>query len=97
MSDSNLKAANARQKYWRTNIIVIFVLLAIWCTASCFCSILFIEELNNFKIGNLPFGFWMANQGAMLTFVVLILIYAVIMDQFDRKYKKSLEGIQDDH
>ena len=95
---TKMKTNNGPQKqYWRTNVIVISILLGIWCIASCCCSILFIEQLNEFKIGNLPFGFWMANQGSMLTFVILILVYAVIMDWADRRFQKSIREGQHDH
>lgn len=73
--------------YWRINIRLITVLLVIWAIASCLCGIVFVEQLNQFTIGKLPLGFWMANQGSMLIFVVLILVYAVAMDLVDRRFK----------
>ena len=87
--------AIAKRRYWRANVTVIVVLLAIWFVASCCCGILFIEQLNEFSIGNLPFGFWMANQGSMLIFVVLILVYAVVMDIVDRRYFATLSKLED--
>jgi putative solute:sodium symporter small subunit len=42
--------------------------------------------LNALRLGGLPLGFWMAQQGSILTFVVLIFIYAIQMDKLDRKY-----------
>lgn len=83
-----------RRRYWKSNVIVIAVLLAIWFVASCGCGILFIEPLNRLSIGNLPLGFWMANQGSMLIFVALILIYAVVMDVVDRRYFAAVAEIE---
>lgn len=77
------------KSYWKTNVLIISVLLAVWALVACFGGILFIEQLNEFKIGKLPLGFWIANQGSMLTFVVLILIYALAMDWLDRRYLNS--------
>lgn len=77
------------KKYWKTNVLIISVLLVVWALVSCVGGILLIEQLNQFKFGKLPLGFWIANQGSMLTFVVLILIYAVAMDWVDRRYMKS--------
>ena len=69
MSDSNSdQLSQAKKRYWKANLIVISVLLAIWFVASCCCGIIFIEQLNEFSVGNLPLGFWMANQGSMLIF-----------------------------
>ena len=87
MSDSKIDSPDRR--YWRINLTVIAVLLTIWFVASCCAGILFVEPLNQFSIGNLPFGFWMANQGSMLIFVVLIFVYACTMDFVDRRYYAS--------
>jgi putative solute:sodium symporter small subunit len=75
-----------RQAYWRANTALIRNLLIVWAFVSLGCSILFVEPLNNLKLGNLPFGFWMAQQGSIYVFVALIFIYAAQMDKLDRKY-----------
>jgi putative solute:sodium symporter small subunit len=75
-----------RQAYWRANTALIRNLLIVWALVSLGFSILLVEPLNNFRIGSLPFGFWMAQQGSIYVFVVLIFIYAAQMDKLDRKY-----------
>ncbi len=75
------------QRYWKTNVRLIVVLLAIWAVVSLGGGILFIETLNQFKFGKIPLGFWIANQGSMVVFVGLILVYAVAMDWVDRRYQ----------
>jgi len=72
--------------YWQQNLMVIGVLLSIWAFVAFGCSIFFIEWLNQFQIGNLPLGFWFAQQGSMYVFLVLILVYALVMDYLDRKH-----------
>ncbi len=72
--------------YWRTNLTVILSLLSIWAIVSYGCSILFIEQLNEITIGKIPLGFWFAQQGSIYVFVVLIFVYALLMDRFDKKY-----------
>jgi len=72
--------------YWRANRLLIAVLLVIWAVVSYGCSILFIEQLNQFTLGELPLGFWFAQQGSIVTFVLLVLIYALVMDVLDRKH-----------
>ncbi|AOX01329.1 MULTISPECIES: DUF4212 domain-containing protein [Moorena] len=79
---------NKRQAYWRANIALIRNLLIVWAFVSVVCSILLVTLLNNVSVGNIPLGFWMAQQGSIFTFVVLIFIYAIQMDKIDRKYKK---------
>ena len=75
-----------RRAYWRANVRLIRNLLIIWAFVSLGCGILLVPLLNLIKLGNLPLGFWMAQQGSIFTFVVLIFVYAVQMDKLDRKY-----------
>jgi len=84
--DPSLSHDQRAQRYWRANRRLIVVLLLIWAAVSYGCSILFIEQLNQFKIGKLPLGFWFAQQGSIYVFILLILVYAVMMDRFDKKY-----------
>jgi len=74
------------QAYWRANTALIRNLLIVWALVSLIFSILLVEPLNAIQLGRVPLGFWMAQQGSILTFVVLIFIYAVQMDRLDRKY-----------
>ncbi len=84
---THLDASNdRRRRYWRANIRLITILLTIWAVVSYGCSILFVEQLNRFQVGALPLGFWFAQQGSIYVFVVLIFVYAWVMDRLDRKY-----------
>lgn len=78
--------AERARAYWRANRRLIFVLLLIWAGVSYGCSILFVEQLNAFTIGTLPLGFWFSQQGSIYVFVLLVLVYAVAMDYFDKRY-----------
>jgi len=72
--------------YWRANTALIRNLLIVWALVSLVFSILLVQPLNALRIGSVPLGFWLAQQGSILTFVVLIFIYAFQMDKLDRKY-----------
>jgi putative solute:sodium symporter small subunit len=74
------------QLYWKKNITFILSLLAVWALVSYVCGILLAEPLRDVYIGSLPFGFWFAQQGSILTFMVLILIYALRMDKMDKEF-----------
>ena len=79
-----------RQKaYWRANTNLIRNLLIVWALVSLGCGILFVPLLNHINVGNVPLGFWMAQQGSIFTFVILIFIYAIQMDKLDRKYRQK--------
>lgn len=78
--------ANEKKHYWKQNMRVIWVLLSIWALVSLGAGILFVEVLNSIHLGGLPLGFWMAQQGAIFVFVLLIFAYARIMDRIDASH-----------
>jgi putative solute:sodium symporter small subunit len=76
----------ARKAYWRSNVRLVSVLLVIWAAVSFGAGILLAEWLNQWTLLDFPLGFWFAQQGAIITFVVLIGVYVWRMDRLDRKY-----------
>jgi putative solute:sodium symporter small subunit len=84
--EQNSDSSSNAHLYWRANRRLILGLLTVWALASFGCGILWVQWLNQFSIGSLPLGFWFAQQGSILVFVVLIFLYAILMDRIDRKY-----------
>lgn len=83
------------RSYWRDNLRLIGVLLSIWALVSIGGGILFVEWLNRFHLGKLPLGFWIAQQGSIYVFVVLIFVYAWRMDRLDREHHVEDERERD--
>ena len=79
------------QAYWKANVTLITVLLVIWATVSYGFAIILAPFLNQFNVGQIPMGFWWAQQGSMYTFVILIFAYALIMDRIDAKHNMKEE------
>ena len=77
--------------YWRTNLTYLAVLLAVWFAVSYGAGILFVDQLNQFKIGGAKLGFWFAQQGSIYVFVVLIFVYMYLMNRLDHRYGVSEE------
>ena len=75
-----------RQDYWRRNLRLMAVLLTIWALVSFGAGIIFVEPLNNIVIGGFPLGFWFAQQGATIVFVLLIAVYVWRMDKLDAEF-----------
>ena len=73
-------------RYWRANLRLMAVLLAIWLVVAYLLSIVLVEPLNQFSLGGFPLGFWFAQQGSIYVFVVLIFVYAWRMDRLDREH-----------
>jgi putative solute:sodium symporter small subunit len=65
-------------------------LLIIWAVVSLGLSILLVQPLNAVKLGGVPLGFWIAQQGSIYVFVALIFVYAYQMDKLDRKYLRIM-------
>ena len=77
---------NAFKAYWRENLTLMGVLLAIWFAVSFGAGILFRDFLDQFSIGTAPLGFWFAQQGAIYVFVALIFVYSFLMHRIEQKY-----------
>ena len=99
MADQNLTAAGSPQiapavdaqplrrsheSYWRKNLILVGILLAVWFLVSCVLGIFLAKPLNSIHLGGFPLGFWIAQQGSIYVFICLIFIYAWRMDRLDK-------------
>ena len=74
------------QGYWRKNVTIMIVLLAIWAFVGLGCGVLFADWLNQFKLGGFPLGFWFAQQGSIIVFIILILGYAILLNRLADEY-----------
>ncbi len=76
------------REYWRRNLRIVALLLGIWFLVSFGAGILFAERLNAIRIPGtgFPLGFWFAQQGAIVVFVVLIFVYVFLMNRLDREF-----------
>ncbi|MEP2026795.1 MAG: DUF4212 domain-containing protein [Reichenbachiella sp.] len=72
--------------YWHQNIRYLIILLGIWFITSFGFGILWVDELNQFKIGGFGLGFWFAQQGSIYSFVIIIFAYVFLMNRLDKKY-----------
>ena len=81
-------------RYWRRNVSLMAGLLVVWAAVSLGCGVLFADALNAWHIGGFPLGFWFAQQGSIIVFVVLILIYALAMTHLDRTHHEELAALE---
>jgi putative solute:sodium symporter small subunit len=72
--------------YWKQNLTYIVILLSIWFGVSYFAGIMVADQLDAVKLGGFPLGFWFANQGSEIVFVVLIFVYVALMNGLDKKF-----------
>jgi putative solute:sodium symporter small subunit len=82
MEDKDQKAAD----YWKANLRLITVSLIIWWLLSYGMGILFRPLLTGITVGGTDLGFWFAQQGSIIGFIVLIFFYAWRMNRLDKTF-----------
>lgn len=72
--------------YWSANKRIIGISLVIWFVCSFGFGILLRPLLSGIGIGGTDLGFWFAQQGSILVFLVLIFAYAAKMNKLDKEH-----------
>ena len=82
------KSSASAVAHWTKSLRIVSFVLTIWFVLSLGCGVLFREFLdaNLPNIGGAPFGFWMAQQGAIIGFLCLLVFYMVLMNRLDNQY-----------
>jgi len=85
--DKMINSHNSKAKvYWKKNIRIVLSLLAVWFFVSFGMGILLVDVLDNFRLFGFKLGFWMAQQGSIFCFVILIFVYVYRMNKLDHQY-----------
>lgn len=79
-----MQLTEKHKEYWQRNLKLTSVLLAIWFVAT-FVVGWFARELNTINIIG-PLGFYMAAQGSLIIYVLVIWYYAKRMNEMDQEY-----------
>lgn len=77
---------SAHDAYWKKSLNIVYVVLGIWAFISLGCGILFRDFLDAWHVGHAPLGFWMAQQGAIIGFLILLFVYMLSMNVLDRRH-----------
>lgn len=87
-----METSEKNKAYWRKNLQYLVILLGIWFVTSCLCSVVFVEQLDKIRIGGCPLGFYFSQQASIWIFVVLIFVYAWLMNRLEKKYAQQQEN-----
>jgi len=79
-----MELTESQERYWRKNLNLTGTLLAVWFVAT-FVVGYFARDLS-FTFFGWPFSFWMAAQGGLITYVLIIWYYARTMGKLDEEY-----------
>jgi len=79
-----MELTEKHRDYWRKNVTVTAILLAIWAVVTYLVG-WYARELS-FSFFGWPFAFWMGGQGALVIYVIIIGFYARYMNRLDLEY-----------
>ena len=78
-----------RAGFWQAHLRLLVGCLVVWFLVSFGCGILFVDLLNQYSVGNVPLGFWFAQQGAIYGFLLLIVFYTWRVSKLERRLLAS--------
>jgi putative solute:sodium symporter small subunit len=84
--ETQMADKSSSNAYWSANIRIIMVCMVIWFVASFGFGILLRPMLSGIAVGGSDLGFWFAQQGSILVFLVLIFFYAWRMNKLDAEH-----------
>lgn len=79
-----MQLTERHREYWSKNLRITGILLAIWFFVT-FVIGYFARDLD-FTFFGWPFSFWVAAQGALIVYVIIIWFYARYMNRLDQSY-----------
>ena len=75
-----------KNEYWSANIRLVKICLVIWALVSFGFGIILRPLLSGISVGGTDLGFWFAQQGSIIVFMLLIFFYAWRMNALDKKF-----------
>jgi len=73
------------ESYWKDTSTLMWTMLGMWVFFGYFIH-MFVNVLNKIVIFGFPLGFYMAAQGSLIAFVVMLFWFAKRQDQIDRQH-----------
>ena len=86
MAERTSKSSGDNGEYWAANVRIIIISLVIWALVSLGFGVLFRPLLSGIPVGGADLGFWFAQQGSIIVFMIVIFNYARYMNKLDRDH-----------
>lgn len=80
-----MQVTENQRLYWQKNLRLTATLLAIWFVVT-FVMAYFARELSSITFFGWPLSFYMAAQGSLIVYVVIIAVYARTMNRLDQEH-----------
>ncbi len=82
--------SQGEDRYWARTSTLMWTMFVLWLIFS-FGVHYFVKDLNQVTFFGFPLGFYMAAQGSLIVFVVMLFVFAWRQDAIDRD-----EGVAED-
>jgi putative solute:sodium symporter small subunit len=79
----------ARRVFWSRTKTLTLGLLAAWLTVNLVVP-WWARDLSQLRVAGFPLGYWLAAEGVLLIYLLLIVIYVVAMDRLEGLYLQQL-------
>lgn len=79
-----MQSTEKHRQYWRRTLRITGILLALWFFVT-FVIGFFARDLS-FSFFGWPFNWWVAGQGALIVYVLIIWYYARYMNRLDQEH-----------
>jgi putative solute:sodium symporter small subunit len=79
-----MQLTELQEQYWQKNLSITAKLMGVWFVVT-FVVTFFARDLS-FNFFGWPFSFWMASQGSLMIYVLIIWYYASYMNKIDQEH-----------
>jgi putative solute:sodium symporter small subunit len=79
-----MQLTELQEQYWQKNLSITAKLMGVWFVVT-FVVTFFARDLS-FNFFGWPFSFWMASQGSLIIYVLIIWYYASYMNKIDQEH-----------
>jgi len=79
-----MQLTEIQEQYWQKNLNVTAKLMGVWFVVT-FVVTFFARDLS-FNFFGWPFSFWIASQGSLIIYVLIIWYYASYMNKIDQEH-----------
>ena len=81
----------AQVSFWRKTRRCTLGLLAVWLVVNLAVP-WFARDLDNYSFLGFPLGFWLAAEGALFVYLLLIAVYVLVMDRLEAAFLAQTAG-----
>jgi putative solute:sodium symporter small subunit len=86
--DPMTTTTKTRDAYWARTRRYTMLLLGVWFAVT-FCVIFFARSLSNFTLFGWSFSYYMAAQGTLLIYLIIVASYAWRMTRLDKMFRRE--------